>query len=206
VVTSNNEVGSAVILADDGVPDGLTRTTHAHSKRQESQHSHTIRVARHQRLVDADTCEVIDVTRLGETDNGVDQDIGLASPRSANSQLTMSAVHRIPGLESNNLLPAELVEVQTQLRRRISQTDIVVVLQAVNRLELSTNVVLLRSVEKVLDRWVLLVAAKDLLGLLLLVWLVYVVDGDDGEVAVVTEVAQRNARARLYAHLLDCLL
>jgi len=50
------------------------------------------------------------------------------------------------------------------------------------------------------------VSTKDLLGLLLLVWAVDVLDGDDGEVAVVSEVAQGDAGAGLDALGVYCLL
>jgi hypothetical protein len=52
----------------------------------------------------------------------------------------------------------------------------------------------------------LVVVSKDLRGLLHFVRSVDVFDGDDGEVAVVAEVAERNARAGLYANVIDCLL
>jgi hypothetical protein len=207
VVTADNEVGRTVVLADNGVPDGLAGTAHAHGEGQQREDGHAIGVAGHQRLVDADAGEVINVTGLGEAHDGVDEDIGLAGSGSADRQLTMSAVHGVARLESDNLLPAELVEVQTQLRGRIPQTDIVVVLQAVNGLELAAHVELLRGVVQVLDgRMRLVVVAKDLGGLLDLVGPVDVLDGDDGEVAVVAEVAQRNARAGLHAYLVDSFL
>lgn len=50
------------------------------------------------------------------------------------------------------------------------------------------------------------IAVEDGLGLLLLVWAVDVVDGDDGEVAVVTEVAKGDAGTGLGANLIDGLL
>jgi hypothetical protein len=207
VVTANNEVGRTVVLADDGVPDGLAGTTHAHGKGQQGEDSHAVGVAGHQRLVDADTGEVVNVAGLGETDHGVDEDVGLAGSCSADRQLTMSAVHGVPRLEGDDLLPAQLVEVQAQLGGRVAQTDIVVVLQAVNSLKLAAHVELVRSVEEVLDcRMRLVVGAKDVGGLLDLVGSVDVFDGDDGEVAVVAEVAQRNARAGLDAYLIDGLL
>lgn len=75
-------------------------------------------------------------------------------------------MHWISGLESDNAGPAQLVEVKAELCRRVSQTDIVVVFKAVDGLELATNVVLFLGVVEVFDRWVLLVAAEDLLGFL----------------------------------------
>lgn len=128
MVTANDEVRGAVILADDGVPDGLTRSSHAHSERQQRQHGHAVGIAGHQRLVDAHTGEVVDVTGLGEADDRVNEDIGLAGAGSAHCELAMGAVHGVPGLERDDLLPAELVEVQTQLSGCVTQTDIVVVL------------------------------------------------------------------------------
>jgi hypothetical protein len=207
VVTADNEVGGAVVLADDGVPDGLAGAAHAHGQGQQRKHGHAVGVAGHQRLVDADTGEVVNVAGLGEADDGVDEDIGLAGAGSADRQLTMGAVHGVARLERDDLLPAELVEVQTQFRGRIPQTDIVVVLQAVDGLELAADVELVGCVVQVLDRGMrLVVGAKDLGGLLDLVGAVDVLDGHDGEVAVVTEVAQRNARAGLHANLVDgCL-
>jgi hypothetical protein len=62
---------------------------------------------------------VVNVTGLGETDDGVNEDVGLARTGSADGQLTMSAVHGVSGLESDDLGPAKLVEVQTDLCGRV---------------------------------------------------------------------------------------
>jgi hypothetical protein len=75
--------------------------------------------------------------------------------------------------------------------------------QPVDGLNLSTNVELLSAVPQDLNPWVLLVTTKDLLGLLVLVRPVHIVDGDNGEVAVVTEVAESNASGGLDAELVD---
>jgi hypothetical protein len=47
-----------------------------------------------------------------------------------------------------------------------SESDIVVVLESVDGIDLSANVELLCGVIEISDRWVLWVAAKDILGLL----------------------------------------
>jgi hypothetical protein len=52
----------------------------------------------------------------------------------------MSAVHWVASLERDNLGPAEFVEVQTKLRRGITESYIVVVHEAVDGLDLTTNV------------------------------------------------------------------
>ena len=115
VITANDEVGSTVILADDGVPDSLTGASHAHGQRQQTEHSHAVGVSGKKSLVDADTCEVVNVTGLGETHDGMDQDVGLTGAGSADGELAVSAVHGVTGLESDDLGPAKLVEVQTEL-------------------------------------------------------------------------------------------
>lgn len=116
VVTANDEVGGTVVLADDGVPQGLTRATHAHGEGEQGQGGHAVGVTGQKSLVDADASEVIDVTGLGQADDGLDEDVGLLGAGGADRQLTVSAVHGVTGLESDDLLPAELVEVGAKLR------------------------------------------------------------------------------------------
>lgn len=115
VITAHNEVGSTVILADDSVPDGLAGTAHAHGKGQETQHGHAIGVARQQRLVYADAGEVVDVAGLGQADNRVDQHVGLTGAGGADGELSVGAVHGVARLEGDDLGPAKLVEVETEL-------------------------------------------------------------------------------------------
>ena len=115
VVTADDEVSRAVVLADDGVPEGLTGTTHAHSQRQQGESSHAVGVSRQEGLVDSDTGEVVNVAGLGHADDRVDKDVGTLGAGGADRQLTVSAVHGVASLEGDDLLPAELVEVRTQL-------------------------------------------------------------------------------------------
>lgn len=116
VVTTDNEVGRTVVLADDGVPEGLARTTHAHGEGKESESGHAVGVTGQESLVDTDTGEVVDVTRLGHANDGVDEDVGLLRAGSTDGKLTVSAVHGVASLESDDLLPSELVEVGSELR------------------------------------------------------------------------------------------
>jgi hypothetical protein len=101
MITSNNEVGSTVILADNGVPNGFARTTHAHGEGQQTDDSHAIGVSWKERLVDADTGKVVDVSRLCETDNWVDQDIGLTGASGTDSELSVGSVHGVPRLRQS---------------------------------------------------------------------------------------------------------
>lgn len=116
MITTDDEVSSTVVLSDNGVPDSLTGTTHSHGEGEEGKSSHAVGVSGQKSLVDTDSGEVINVAGLGETNNGLDQDVGLLGASGADRQLTVSAVHGVSGLESDDLLPAELVEVGTELR------------------------------------------------------------------------------------------
>jgi hypothetical protein len=196
VVSANNEVGASVVLTDDGVPDSLTRTAHTHSQRKQTKDRHTVGVAGHESLVDTHTGEVVNVTGLGQTHNGVDEDIGLSVTGSTDSELTVSTVHRVSGLEGNNARPAKLVEVESEFGRGISQRNVIVVLQSIDGVELSADIELLDGVVEVLDGGMLLIATEDLVGLLSLVWLVDIVDGNDRKVAVIAEVAEGESTAR----------
>lgn len=115
MVTTDNEVGCSVVLTDDGVPDGFTGTTHTHSEWEKTKNGHTVGVSRKEGLVDTDTGKVVDVTGLGKTNDRVDEDVSLAGAGCADSQFTVSAVHRVSGLESDNLGPSELLKVETEL-------------------------------------------------------------------------------------------
>ena len=108
--------------------------------------------------------------------------VSTRSPRDHHSGST-----KVPGLESDNSGPAELVEVDAQLcggvynvsavnirvsirtpvTKRTAQSNIVVVVQLVDSLDLSTDVEFLNLGVEVLDGRVLRITAKDQLGFLL---------------------------------------
>lgn len=119
VVTTDDKVGGTVVLADNGVPQGLAGTSHAHGQGQEGENGHSVGVAGEESLVDADAGKVVNVSGLGETDDGVDEDVGLARAGGAHSQLTVSAVHGVSGLESDDSGPAEFVKVEADLCRGV---------------------------------------------------------------------------------------
>lgn len=109
---------------------------------------------------------MVDIARLRQTDDGVDQDVRLPSPRRSYSQFSMCAMHGIASLERDDTAPAKLLEVCAQLCRSVSKGHVIVVLESVDGLEPTTNVVLLGCVEEVSDCRVFRVATKNLLGLL----------------------------------------
>lgn len=80
VIATHDKVRRAVVFADYGVPNCLSRPRHAHCKRKECEVRHTIGIFGHDRLVDADTGVVVHVTGLGEANDGVDEEVCLVLP------------------------------------------------------------------------------------------------------------------------------
>lgn len=116
VVAADDEVRCAIVLADDGMPDGFAGAAHSHGEWEEAKNCHAVRVSWKEGLVDANTGEVIDVSWFCEANDWVDEDICLTGSSRADSQLSVSSVHGVSGLESDDLGPAEFVEVQTEFR------------------------------------------------------------------------------------------
>ncbi|RUS21650.1 hypothetical protein BC937DRAFT_91942 [Endogone sp. FLAS-F59071] len=103
-----------MILADQSVPDCLTRTTHTHRKWEQAELSHSVRVLWHEGLIDTHARVVVDIAGLGHTNDGVDEKMGLASAGGTDGQLAVGAVHRVAGLEGDNAGPVEFFEVRTE--------------------------------------------------------------------------------------------
>ena len=112
---STYKVRGTKVLSDDGVPDGLSGSSHSHGKGQEGEVGHALRVGGHEGLVGPHPGVVVDVSGLGETDDRVDEDIGAALSGGSDGQLSVGSVHRVSSLESNNLAPCDLVEVRSEL-------------------------------------------------------------------------------------------
>lgn len=113
VVSSDDEMCGSVVLSDDGVPDRFSWSTHAHCQREETEDGHAVRVAREDSFVHPDTCEVIDVARLRQSDYGVNEDVGLTSSSGADGQFSVGAVHWVSSLECDHPRPSEFLEMQT---------------------------------------------------------------------------------------------
>jgi hypothetical protein len=62
---------------------------------------------------------MIDISRLRESNNWMDEDVRLTVTCGTDCKLSMGAMHWISRLESNDPGPAKLVEVKTQLGRCI---------------------------------------------------------------------------------------
>ena len=121
VVAADDEVRAAVVLADDGVPDRFARAAHSHREREQREHGRVLRIVRHQRLVAADARVVVDVARLGHADDRVDEQVRAFFLRGAERELVVCAVHRVAGLEGDDLRPAALAELFAEFLRRVAE-------------------------------------------------------------------------------------
>ena len=118
-------------------------------------------------MVDTHPGEVVDVAWFGQADNRVDEDVGLACSGSADGQFSMCSVHWIAGLKGNNPRPAEFFEMNSELCRSVAQSDIIVVVEPGDGVDLAAYVIILDSVVQVFDSWMLRISAEHFLGLLL---------------------------------------
>ena len=108
-----------MVFADDSMPDGLTWSTHAHGEWKETKDGHAVWISWEESLVDANTGEVVNISWLGETDDWMDQNIGQVRSGSSDRQFSVGAVHWVSGLEGNDAVPAQLVEVQSEFGRGV---------------------------------------------------------------------------------------
>jgi hypothetical protein len=72
---------------------------------------HTLWVRRHEGLVSPDSGVVVDISRLGESDNRVNEDVCSSLSSSSDSEFSVGSVHGVSGLESDDGPPRELVKV-----------------------------------------------------------------------------------------------
>ena len=121
MVAADDQVGAAIVLADDRVPDRLARAGHAHRQRQQAEGGRLLGIVADQLLVAAHAGEMVDVAGLGHADHGMDQQVGLGRLGGAVGQLLVGAVHRVAGLEGDHPAPAQLAEPVAQLLRRVAQ-------------------------------------------------------------------------------------
>src|SRR5437016_915563 len=107
MITADNEVGTAMVLADERVPDGLARSAHSHGKRKHGEFHGCRWIFGDQQLVAAYTCEVIHIARLGHADGRVNQQVGLDLFSGTESQFLVSAMHGITSLKCNYPPPSQ---------------------------------------------------------------------------------------------------
>ena len=128
VVSSDDQVGAAVVLADDGVPHRLTGAAEAHRQREQGQLGGVVRVAVHDRLVGPHPGVVVHIARLGHADHRVDQQVGLDQLGGAHGELQVGPVHGVARLEGGHPAPAAAGEALAQFGRGVAQGLVVVVM------------------------------------------------------------------------------
>ena len=128
--------------------------------------SHTLRVRRHQSLISSDSGVMVDISRFGQTYDWVNEDIGSSLSSGSDGKFSMSSVHWVSSLESDDFSPCDLVEMGSEFGRGVSEGDVVVVFWCLNGLNRTTNVELLHLVVEVSGSWMGdVVGTEDLLCL-----------------------------------------
>lgn len=138
MISTDDEMSRTEILSNDSVPDGFSRTSHSHSEREKSKGGHSVGVSSDDRFVDSnlhdpnlakittrdgkgriDSGEGVDVSRFGESDDGVNEDVCLSISSGSNGQFSMSSMHGVSSLESDDSSPREFVEVSSEFSRGV---------------------------------------------------------------------------------------
>ena len=180
VVAADDEMGDAVVLADQPVPDRLARARHAHRQVQKAHRGGRLRVLVQHRLIAAHPGEVIDIARFRHADDGVDQQVRHRLAGGAEGQFLMRAVQRVAGLEGDDLLPAKLAEIGAQLVRRVAAGLEVVMHRLLDAGDRTAQIDRARGVVQVIHRRMgQIVGAEDLFGLARLVRHPFVGDRQD---------------------------
>ena len=114
MVATDDEVGGAVILSDQRMPESFARSRHAHSQRQHREKGRAPEVSNH-RLVAAHSADRVDVPRLSPSHRGVEKDRRIHRFRGSADEFDVRAMERIAGLEGHHARPAELGEPRREL-------------------------------------------------------------------------------------------
>ena len=120
VVAANDEMGAAIVGADQTVPHGLARASHTHRQRQERHRGGRGRIFIQNRLIAAHAGEVIHIAGFGHAHHRMDEQVGLGFFRGAEGQFLVRAVQRVAGLEGHNAAPAQLAEIGAQFVGRVA--------------------------------------------------------------------------------------
>ena len=182
MVAADDEVGAAVILANQAVPDGFARSAHAHGERQHGELHGAVRIFREQQLVAAGADEIIDVAGLGHADGRMDEQIGFDLLGGAHGEFDVGAMHRITRLEGDDAGPAEAGEFGAQFGGSQAQGAEIVVGRRLHSFDFSADVPGIRFVDGVVGAGVGAAdGTENGLGFGFFVGLPHVFDVEDGE-------------------------
>lgn len=152
---------------------------------------HTLRVPRHESLISPDPGVVVNISGLGQPNDRVNKHIRPPLPGCSDSQLSVRSVHRVPGLESDDLPPCDLVEVCSKLSGCVSEGDIVVVGWSLDGLDGTTDVEIVCRFAEIGDSRVSrVISTHDSGSLGSLVGTVNVGNGEDGKGGLVSGVSK----------------
>ena len=110
------------------------------------------RVLVQHRLVAAHAGEVVDVARLGQAHDRVDQQVGLRFAGGAEGQFLVRAVQRVAGLEGDDLAPAQLAEIGAQFVGRVAAGAEIVMHRLLDAGDRAAQIDLAGGVVQVVDR------------------------------------------------------
>ena len=78
--------------------------------------THTVGVLGHDGFIYPNASVVIDVAGFCQPHDGVDENVGSTIAGGSNGKFPVCTMHRVPGLESDDLTPRELSEMRTKFR------------------------------------------------------------------------------------------
>lgn len=131
----------------------------------------------HQRLITSDGRIVIDIAGLGHAAHRMDQQVRLVFSYRPHRQLEVSAMHRIPRLEGEDVPPARARELRAKLRRGQSESAEIVVLGQPDALDLAADIRIPGGLHEICKRGMLGVRCSEYrLGLFLLIRFPYIGD------------------------------
>ncbi len=174
------------------MPDGLAGASHAHGKVQKAHGCGGCGVFAKNGLIAAHAGKVIDIARFGQTDNGVDQQVGLRLACGAECQFLMRTVQRVACLKCDNLAPAHLAEIGAQFVGRIAAALEIIVNRLLDAGNRPAQIDVSGGVVQIIHRRVgAVIGTKDLFGLVRFVGCPAVGDGHDRKDHAFL-IAQRN--------------
>ncbi|KAH3680866.1 hypothetical protein WICPIJ_008079 [Wickerhamomyces pijperi] len=124
---------------------------------------------------------VVDVTWLGQSNNWVNQDVGVLVSCGSHSQFSVGSVHWVSCLEGNNSGPLTVNKLVSQLVWSLSDVCVVVVDWQLDGLQATTDIDVTLGFVQVDNGWVLWITAKDQVSLLLLIWNVDRLNGQNSQ-------------------------
>ena len=129
MITPYDEVSGSVVLSDESVKHGLTRTSHTHCKRKCVQENVTFRVLIEDCVVAAHSSMVVNVTWLSGSHDWVEEEFSSNALGSYLSEFNMGEVHRVASLEGNHLIPLIVLEELSDFTGTSSQILVVFILR-----------------------------------------------------------------------------